>query len=249
MKTYCKIQFHFLSAAILLMIGCSTQKETLSSKQFEIKHWLTIEKHPCFGHCQVFKLSVYRNGLVIYEGKEYLEKKGVYFSELSSEKMNKLKRQSDPLSWANYKNEYMVNIADLPLTELDYFDIHGAKIKHIKANSNLPDPLHTLSKTLIELISSESWTQIQKKPDMVNPEIISNELVVDMDSSLTKEMLEEEFLLYDFKALQKISAYMNLWSFQYNEDKIGKYEMLIMLRKKNGIRSVNFNRKLLPREE
>jgi hypothetical protein len=142
----------------------------------------------------------------------------------------------------------MVNIADLPITEMQYFDEHGAKLKHIKANSNLPDQLHTLSKNLMELIASESWTQIQKKPDMTNPEIISNELVVDMDTTLTKESLQEEFKLYDLQAIQKVSAYMNLWSFKYDEDKIGKYEMLILLRKKNGIRSVNFNRKLLPRE-
>lgn len=248
MKSFSFLLFLFLFSAIFFLSSCSTQKETLINKLYEIKHWLTLQKYPCFGHCQVIKLSVYRNGLVIYEGKENVEKKGVYFSELSNEKINKFKRLSDAISWSKFNNEYMVNIADLPITEMQYFDEHGAKLKHIKANSNLPDQLHTLSKNLIELIASESWTQIQKKPDMTNPEIISNELVVDMDTILTKENLEEEFKLYDLRAIQKVSAYMNLWSFKYDEDKIGKYEMLILLRKKNGIRSVNFNRKLLPRE-
>jgi hypothetical protein len=83
---------------------------------------------------------------------------------------------------------------------------------------------------------------------MTNPEIIYNELIVDLDSSLTVKQLETEFVKYELKAMRQVSAYMNLWSFQYNESLIGKYEMLILLRKKNGIRSVNFNRKLLPRE-
>lgn len=233
---------------VVFLISCRTQKEATESKMVELKHWMTLEKFPCFGHCQVFKISLYKNGLAILEGREYLEKTGVFFTELKSDKMLKLKRMSEDLNLSGYQNEYMVNIADLPITQLQFFDNHGAKIKDVKANSNLPDGLHYMSKTVSDLIQSEKWTQVQKKPDLVNPEIISNELIVDMDSSLTKEMIETDFKMYDVKALQKISAYMNLWTFRFNEEKIGRYEMLIIMRKKNGIRSVNFNRKILPRE-
>jgi hypothetical protein len=217
-------------------------------KPYEIKHWMSIQKFPCFGHCLVYKLSIYQDGLSILEAKEHLEKPGVFFTELNKEKISKLKRLSETLGWSGYNTEYMVNIADLPVTEIDYYDNHGARLKHIRSNSNLPDGLHQLSKAMSDLIQSEKWTQIQRKSDMINPEIISNEFVVDMDSSLTKEALENEFQLYGLKAIQKVSAYMNLWSLQFDENKIGKYEMLILLRKKNGIRSVNFNRKILPRE-
>jgi hypothetical protein len=84
MKPLSRVSSLILFLAILLLCSCSTQKETLVNKPYEIKHWLTLQKYPCFGHCQVVKLSVYRNGLVIYEGKENVEKKGVYFSELSN---------------------------------------------------------------------------------------------------------------------------------------------------------------------
>lgn len=243
-----RIPYLLFFVCITLLISCSSSKNLNEVKPFEIKHWLTLQKFPCFGHCQVFKLSLYRNGLVVLEGKEHLEKTGVYFAELNEDKIKKFQRLSDHQNWQKHQNEYLVNIADLPVTELEYFDKNGAKLKHIKANSNLPDQLHNLTKALNDLIKTEKWTQVQRKNDMTNPEIITNELIIDMDSTLTKEGLEDEFKLYDLKTLKQISTYMNLWSFQFDENKIGKYEMLIMLRKKNGIRSVNFNRKLLPRE-
>ncbi len=238
----------FLSILLATNFGCRTQKEMIESKPIELKHWVSIQKFPCFGHCQVFDITVYRNGLVILEGKEHVEKKGVYFTELNDDKIMRLSRLSKSLSVNTYKDEYLVNIPDLPVTDIQFYNADGAKIKEIKANSNLPDELHNFVKYISELMNKETWTQVQKKYDMTNPEIISNEFLIDLDSSLTTIQLETDFQKFELKALRQVSAYMNLWSFQYNEALIGKYEMLILLRKKNGIRSVNFNRKLLPRE-
>jgi len=245
------IHFNFLIFlfSIVTYSSCKTAKTNNELKPIELKHWLSLNKYPCFGHCMVYKLNIYRNGLVLLEGKEYMEKTGVYFTELSKDKMDKFKRLSDTKKWDSYESEYMVNIADLPVTEFLYYDIHGARIKKIKSNSNLPDPIHSLTKDISALITSEKWTQIQRKNDMTNPEIITNEFVIDMDSTNTAPALESEFINYNLKAITKLSNNMNLWNFQYDENKIGKYELLVLLRKKSGIRSVNFNRKILPREE
>ncbi|MFZ1255460.1 MAG: DUF6438 domain-containing protein [Saprospiraceae bacterium] len=237
----------FISISTLLFT-CNPARKNSGNKPYELKHWLSLQKYPCFGHCQVYKLNIYRNGLVILEGKEYLEKTGVYFTELSAEKIKKFIRLSDSQNWPSYQSEYTVNIPDLPITEFNYHDEHGARIKNIKSNSNLPNPIHELTKEMGSLIGFEKWTQIQKKSDLTNPEIIANEFIIDMDSSLNVQILETEFSLYDLKSQNKLSSNMNLWSFKYDDTKIGKYEMLILLRKKFGIRSVNFNRRILPRE-
>lgn len=238
--------FYFI--ALFGMNACKSAKDAVKPKPVELKHWLTVQKYPCFGHCHVYKLSMYRNGLVILEGKEHLEKTGVYFSQLSQDKIRSFKRLSDALNWTSYQAEYLINIPDLPVTELTYFDEHGAKNKFIKSNSNLPNPLDELTKSMAGLIKTEKWTQIQKKSDLTNPEIISDEFIVDMDSSLTASQLENDFYLYELKSKKRLSNEMNLWSFKYDESKINRYEMLIMLRMRPGIRSVNNNLKILPRE-
>lgn len=213
-----------------------------------LRHLISVQKFPCFGHCQVYKISAYRNGLVILEGKEYMDKTGVFFTELSAEKQKKLNRIEKGLKLNTIQDEYMVHIADLPITDIELYDENGALFKKVKANSNLPDPLHNYVKEVADLIKSEKWTQIQHKNDMTNPEIIYNELIVDMDSTLQIETLETEYAAFDLVRDKRVSPLMNLWNVKYNTDKIGKYEMLVSLRQKPGIRHVSFNRRILPRE-
>lgn len=213
-----------------------------------LQHWITIEKLPCFGHCQIYQLALYRNGLAILEGKDHMEKKGVYFTEISKARADKMNRLEKQIKWDRIKPEYIVNIADLPMTKIKYYDKYGALQKSIEANSNLPDELNSIVKELTETINKEKWTQIQKKNEISNPEIIYEEIIVDMDSSLTISDLEMTYQNYQLKTVNRISPLMNLWLVSYNPERIGKYEILILLRKQKGIRHVSFNRRVLPRE-
>lgn len=145
----------FCLIALFGLNACKSAKDAVKPKHVELKHWLTLQKYPCFGHCHVYKLSMYRNGLVILEEGAF-RKTGVYFSQLSQDKIRSFKRMSDALNWASYLAEYLINIPDLPLTELTYFDENGAKNKFIKSNSNLPNPLDELTKTMAALIKSEN---------------------------------------------------------------------------------------------
>ncbi len=233
---------------LLLLSSCQSTKSLEQSAVNGMRHWVSIQKFPCFGHCQVYKISAYRNGLVILEGKEYMDKTGVFFTELSADKIKKLSRIEKKLNLNSIKEEYMVHIADLPITDIALYDENGALVKEVKANSNLPDALHDWMKEFTELIKTEKWTQIQHKNDMNNPEVIYNELVVDMDTTIQMEMLETEFAAFDLVRDKKLSPLMNLWNIKFNTDKIGKYEMLVTLRQKPGIRHVSFNRRILPRE-
>jgi len=66
--------------ALFGLNACKSSKDAVKTKTVELKHWLTVQKYPCFGHCHVYKLNMYRNGLVILEGKEHLEKTGVFLA-------------------------------------------------------------------------------------------------------------------------------------------------------------------------
>ncbi len=243
------LNLSILTLSLALLSSCSSSKMAENASEDKLNHWLTIEKLPCFGHCQVFQLKLYRNGLVILEGKDHMDKKGVFFTELSKEKVKNLQFKERSVQWNQIKNEYLVNIADLPMMNITYHDMNGARLKSIQANSNLPDALHEFIKTASETIDKEKWTLVQRKSEMNNPELLYNELMVDMDSSLTVEMLEQMYADYDLMRISRVSPLMNLWHLRYNEEKIGRYEILVTLRKKNGIRHVSFNRKILPREE
>lgn len=240
--------FWMLSIA-LMSASCSSSKRAETPESAKLLHWATIEKFPCFGNCQVYKVKLYRDGLLILEGKEHMEKKGVYFAELSKEKLQSFTRKERNVKWPEIQNEYMVNIADLPVVKIAYHDEHGALIKSVEANSNLPNALHDFVSAITETIDKEKWTLVQRKSEMYNPELMYDELIVDMDSTITVNQLEALYADFDLKTVSRVSPLMNLWHLRYDESKIGRYEILISLRKLKGIRHVSFNRKILPREE
>ena len=61
--------------------------------------------------------------------------------------------------------------------------------------------------------------------------------------------MEEIFKPYDFKMVNRISQYMNYYLFTFDKDKISPVEMVVLVRRTKGVRLVQFNKKLSPRDD
>jgi len=246
MKTY---QFCFLLLTTFLISSCSSNKKMLDAQNSEdpLQPMISFKKTPCFGKCKVYKISIYQDGLAILEGIEHIEKTGVHFGQLNKMDLDKLKKDLKSLNWNSYKASYFKNIPDLPSTELRFYHSRDS-IQTIKSNTSLPDELESVQTKIAEFVDKIKWTEVMKKHEINSPNNIYNELQVDMDSSLTQEILVQRFSRYDLKVKDRISIYMNFWLFSFDDQKITPYEMLILLRKTPGVRLVMFNRKLDLRE-
>ena len=248
MKINCLKTSLLLISCGLILHACKTTKRIEIHRTESMKKNLVLQKFPCFGQCQEYKISSYDDGILILEGKNNVEKKGVYFTQINAVQLSSLKNKAASIKWTDYKNSYFKNIPDLPFTELSYYDAEGHLVKSIKSNATLPSELENVQKELSQFIRLPNWTQILRKDEMNNPDILLSELQVDMDSLLTPEKLEMQFDSLHLKRISRISPYMNFWLFTYDQAKIEPYEILILLRRVPGIRLVLFNKKLNPRE-
>jgi Domain of unknown function (DUF6438) len=242
-----RIVIFIVASVIIGFTSCKSSRPSAGEKPVMPVRWMSYMKSPCFGHCPVYRIQLYRNGLCILEGKEYLDKKGVYFAMLSKESFKNITDFSK-LNWASYDGNYFMNLPDLPSSEFIMHDENGAIIKKIKSNTNLPKEIGRLHAGIGELIRTEKWTQIQRREDMTNPEIIYSEIQLDMDSSITVEQLQLEYPQFKIEKKDRISEYMNFWLIGYDQNQVNPYEILVILRQKKGVRNAFFNRKLLPRE-
>lgn len=234
---------------LLLGVSCKSSQGIISQPDKRIEKLVSFKKSPCFGKCQVYRLSLYKDGLVVLEGKENLDKTGVHFCQLDKEKKETFTKKITSLNWKSYKNSYFRNIPDLPSTELIYYGATDSIFKSIASNTLLPKEIETLQADLADLIKTEKWTQLLKKEDLTNPNLITSEIQIDMDSTLNSEMLMQKFAAYGLKTKKRISEYMNFFLFTYDTKLIESYEMLILLRKVPGIRLAIYNRKLEGRDD
>ncbi len=81
---------------------------------------LLVELHTgsCFGYCPVIRLSVYTNGRVEYEGKQFAERQGRATFQLTYEEMRQLRRQLKKTNLWQYPDRIASDVVDAPWSTL-----------------------------------------------------------------------------------------------------------------------------------
>ena len=54
---------------------------------------IKLQRGPCFGPCPIYKVTIYDNGTVIYNGEEFVKTKGKHKINISKEKIRELMKQ------------------------------------------------------------------------------------------------------------------------------------------------------------
>ena len=63
-----------------LLIGCSSKTPVPDNIKEVV---ITLERTACFGVCPVYKLTVYGDGRVVYEGKRFVRVEGTITRNIS----------------------------------------------------------------------------------------------------------------------------------------------------------------------
>jgi Domain of unknown function (DUF6438) len=159
MQTMKKHIYVFLS--IFLIVTCKSQSKnnsktlenSLSTKSSGSAIIFTLEKTACYGTCPIFKVIVFDNDSLVFDGEEYVKKKGQYSKSLSKGTVAKLIKQFNEVNFFQYKDTYTENITDLPTTYISFSD--GGKTKKIKDYVGSPESLKNLEKLIVNLVSEE----------------------------------------------------------------------------------------------
>ncbi len=134
----------FFLIPILLISSCASQKG-LTEEDLVI----SIEATPCMGDCPVYRAEIYSNGLVIYEGREHVERIGLYTGRLSRKELKQIRLAFDEAGFFSMEDEYVEPWTDLPTVWVYYSD--GTRQKKIKDYSGAPEVLKELEKKVLAL--------------------------------------------------------------------------------------------------
>lgn len=122
---------------------------------------IRIEKTPCYGTCPVFQVSIYQGGYVLYEGKEFTDKKGKHYTFIEKEKLNEIIDFARAIKYFDMKGEYDCNATDLP-SVIFYIANQGRK-KQIISRCNAPEELKQLDKLIMHHLEALKWKYMQDK--------------------------------------------------------------------------------------
>ena len=124
---------------------------------------ISLERTMCFGRCPVYKLTVYSDGKVEYEGKDFVKEKGVRRSRISEKDFRKLMKKVEEIGFFEFKDRYDGRVTDLPtrITTVTKGDVS----KTVRNYYGGPESLSDLERLIDEVTNSAQWTGVTSVVD------------------------------------------------------------------------------------
>lgn len=130
-------------SAILTFSGCSSVDECLKGVTVQNTS-VSLEKGMCFGKCPVYAGSILGDGQIMYDGRRFTDREGIYVGALSESKLCELITLLRQAKLATLPREKLDNVPDAPISELRI--VFLGKVYAFKWNMGTPDALKPIEK-------------------------------------------------------------------------------------------------------
>ncbi len=122
---------------------------------------ISLKKTVCFGECPAYSVQFYKDGTVLYEGIENVDRIGKFKGKLEMSQINEILVSANEMGYFNldpkYDNEY---VSDMP-TATTYLDYKG-KQKKVICRFECDKNLIKINKLIENLTNSMSMKKIEQ---------------------------------------------------------------------------------------
>jgi Domain of unknown function (DUF6438) len=133
-----------------------TPASAVPAKPIEVKVenelMVSLQRTPCFGRCPVFKIELFGDGKVVYEGRAFSTRLGTHKAIASPELMKAILQKASDIKYLTFNAKYPKGesmITDIPTT-ISYVKL-GTESKMVYNNYDAPT----------ELLEFERWLESQ----------------------------------------------------------------------------------------
>jgi len=81
---------------------------------------ITLERTGCYGTCPIYKLKIYDDGKVEYEGTEFVKRKGKAESRITTDALQDLAREFEKIDYFKLDDNYGGESRNCPESWTDY---------------------------------------------------------------------------------------------------------------------------------
>ena len=150
-----------LLLTIVFMVSCVGNPTTTPGSS-DIKDVLiTLERTACKGKCPVYTLSIYGNGTVVYEGKDYVKVQGRQTTAISEDQVRQLIAEFQKVDYFALEDSYEEFMAtDMPSTYTSLTVGGKTKtVRHYHGDFSAPEELTALEDRIDDIVNSDQWVR------------------------------------------------------------------------------------------
>lgn len=154
-----KTVIFFTFLILTTIIACKSQeKNNTSSTIVPSPLFIKMEKTPCYGPCPSYVIEIFKDGLVSFEGKRFVELIGKYKSTLSTEDIETIKNKVLEVNYFELEDTYDSPATDIPscITQVSL----NNKTKKITDRRYGPEELKDLEKLIEETVLKSNLIKI-----------------------------------------------------------------------------------------
>ncbi|HUJ62711.1 MAG TPA: DUF6438 domain-containing protein [Kofleriaceae bacterium] len=119
----------------------------------------TLKRTMCYGWCPAYNVSIYRDGVVEYDGTEYVKTKGHATGKLSQDKVDAIDKLFATAHYLDLADSYThYDVTDNPSAITSWHHDGKTKtIEHYYGDEHAPAALTQLEEDLDKLVGIEHW--------------------------------------------------------------------------------------------
>jgi hypothetical protein len=143
-----------------LFLTCMLSAATTFAQQNN-EEVASLARTTCYGNCPYYKVKIFSDGLLIYDGKKNVEHIGIHRARVSKDTVAMILRKAEEVDYTNFNIKYPVKgigIIDFPVCITMVRTTEGKKT--IWNRNDSPQKLVEYEEFLDELLEDIDWKKI-----------------------------------------------------------------------------------------
>lgn len=212
------------------------------------------EQEGCFGRCPIYKLSLYDNGLLIYEGGRFADKEGNWQKVLSRSTFTEVMEEFDEADFARFPQAFPSAAADLATKYLLYYDKAADKTYTTSWKEASTPKLEIVASRMRQLAEQQGYKEVttELKPSETligtNRQVVDQELIIQLENGVTPEAWVVRYGPFNLRYKSRVSPNRNYYVFLADPSKLPVDEQLEMYRQDKDVLGAQMNKQVSPRE-
>jgi hypothetical protein len=117
---------------------------------------VSFEKTACFGRCPVYKIKVYQSGFATYEGINFVDRMGLYYTRFDLNQIQEIQMEAREEGFFEFEETYdREGLTDLPSTTLG-INAEGNRNK-VEARFEIPKQVNTFFAWVENKLEQNPW--------------------------------------------------------------------------------------------
>jgi len=226
------------------LLGPQAQK----ADQYDLR--ISYYQGACYGRCEMYRLDVYDNGLLVFKGERFTDRPGVWEKSIDRRRIVAVLDSFGRADFQNYPRAFRSQIPDAPSREITYYNEAGEGYTTSFKESSTPE-LERLALTLRRLAEMPNYRPVSDTIPSLNLRPRANrereEIIVELTPGTNVETWLIAYGKQNVQYKQRLSPNGNYYLITADPNMMGADELLEYLRKDVKVLGAQLNGGVGPR--